>query len=110
MSDEADQTAAREEVTDAARTFDFIGNHGNLKQIGKIAMAIKSIYVHRDDILKIHIVDNEKMPATKASYESQIRELKMLVTIRDSKTIGYCDFDMQFRLERTDGSILRYKQ
>ena len=73
-------------------------------------MAIKNIYVHRDDILKIHIVDNEKMPATKSSYESQNRELKMLLTIRDSKTIGHCDFGMQFPLERPDGSILRYKQ
>ena len=73
-------------------------------------MAIKNIYVHRDDILKIHIVDNKQIPATKTSYENQNRDLKMILIIRDSTTVGHLEYGLHFPLERFDGSVIRYKQ
>ncbi len=71
-------------------------------------MTIHNIYVHRGDLLKIHIVENEQVSATKESYQNRDRDANMLLIVRDSKTIGHCHLNMRFRLEELDGSLIRY--
>lgn len=73
-------------------------------------MAIKNVYVHPGDVLKIHVVNDTEAKPTKESWQSELRPRYMLLTIRDAETVGFSDYSYQFRVESANGSLIRWKQ
>lgn len=73
-------------------------------------MAIKTIYIHPGDMLKIRFVYDDDEKPSKKTWEDQPprQQDSTLLTMHSHRTIGYCDFSYSFRLNNIDGSLRRW--
>jgi hypothetical protein len=73
-------------------------------------MAIKTIYIHPGDMLDIRLVYDVDEKPNKAAWDVQSynQQQRLLLTIHDSREVGYCDYGTNFRLNNIDGTLRRW--